>query len=107
VVTQAPIAVSIVAGADPPRALPMHSLTFFPGSPFARIARILVAEWALPVEVVPAAFPGDDDLFEATPLGQVPALFPPGGEPVLTTFLVLEALWAMAGSPDSAYRATA
>ncbi len=78
-------------------------LTFFPGSPFARMARILIMEWNLPVTPTQQEFPPTPDLFRANPLGQVPALIMPDGTAVFPTFLVLEHLWEMAGKPTDAY----
>jgi glutathione S-transferase len=79
------------------------SLAFFPGSPFARMARVMVREWNLPVEEIEYPFPPPPELFEITPLGQVPVLLIEG-EAVFPSFLVLERLWAMAGHPAHAYR---
>ncbi|MBF9029593.1 glutathione S-transferase [Rhodobacterales bacterium HKCCE3408] len=77
-------------------------LTYFPGSPFARMCRVLVHEWDLPVEPVEHAFPPGPEMYAINPLGQVPALIL-GDRTVFPTFLVLETLWDMAGRPD-AYR---
>ena len=78
-------------------------LAFFPGSPFARMARVLVREWNLPVQEIEHSFPPPPELFEITPLGQVPVLLIEG-EAVFPTILVLERLWAMAGNPQDVYR---
>jgi glutathione S-transferase len=78
-------------------------LAFFPGSPFARMARVIVREWALPVEEIECPFPPPPEFFEKTPLGQVPVLLI-DGVAVFPTLLVLERLWAMAGNPPHAYR---
>jgi glutathione S-transferase len=78
-------------------------LTYFSGSPFARMCRVMVIEWALPVEPVEFAFPPGPEMFALNPLGQVPALIRDGAETVFSTFLVLEALWEMAGRPAEAY----
>lgn len=75
-------------------------LTYFPGSPFARMCRVIVIEWALPVEPVEYTFPPGPEMFALNPLGQVPALLRDGQEAVFPTFLVLEALWEMAGRPE-------
>ncbi|MGR3343549.1 MAG: glutathione S-transferase family protein [Paracoccaceae bacterium] len=77
-------------------------LTYFPGSPFARMARVLVIEWDLPVQPVECEFPPSDELFAENPLGQVPALIFPDRS-VFPTLLVLEKLWDMAGQPPAAY----
>ena len=78
-------------------------LSYFSGSPFARMARVLVLEWALPVKPVEYSFPPGPEMFALNPLGQVPALIRDGEEAVFPTFLVLEALWEMAGRPAAAY----
>jgi glutathione S-transferase len=77
-------------------------LAYFPGSPFARMARVLVREWALPVSEVAVPFPPPDWLCELSPLGQVPVLSV-GDEGVFPTLFVLERLWRMAGAPREAY----
>ena len=77
-------------------------LLYFPGSPVARMARVLVREWRLPIEEREVRFPPPDELFESNPLGQVPVLVL-GDERVFPTLIVLERLWALAGAPASAY----
>jgi glutathione S-transferase len=47
-------------------------LAYFPGSPFARMARVLIEEWALPVDPDEWTFPPPEELFRLNPLGQVP-----------------------------------
>jgi len=79
-----------------------NSLSFTSGSPFARMGRVLIREWALPIEEVEQAFPLPQDWFRTNPLGQVPVLTL-GGEPVFPTFLILERLWELAGRPAAAY----
>ncbi len=79
------------------------TLAYFPGSPFARMARILVIEWGLPVTPVQWTFPPSPELFALNPLGQVPALVLPDGTTRAPTLIVLEHLWEMAGSPAAAY----
>ena len=78
-------------------------LVYLPGSPFARMARVLVREWRLPIAETEAPFPPPDWVFELNPLGQVPALAL-GEERVFPSFIILERLWALAGAPASAYR---
>lgn len=78
-------------------------LACFRGSPFARMARILILEWGLPVETDELAFPPPDDLFRLNPLGQVPVLTLADGSRRFPTLVVLEALWEMAGRPGRAY----
>ena len=77
-------------------------LAYTPGSPFARMARVSIREWALAVEEVEVAFPPPPEIFAVNPLGQVPVLTV-GGEAVFPTFLILERLWSMAGRPRAAY----
>ena len=77
-------------------------LVYTPGSPFARMARVLVREWRLPIAETEAPFPPPDWVFELNPLGQVPALAL-GEERLFPTFIILERLWGLAGSPASAY----
>jgi glutathione S-transferase len=81
---------------------PEATLGYFPGSPFARMARVLAREWSLPVVEVEHRFPPPPELFDLNPLGQVPVLRI-GEETVFPTFLVLERLWDMAGRPAGAY----
>jgi glutathione S-transferase len=75
-------------------------LAYFPGSPFARMARVLVREWRLPVEEVEYSFPPTDALFEINPLGTVPVLVV-AGRPIFPTLLVLERLWETAERPTA------
>src|SRR5688572_23165989 len=67
------------------------------------MARVIVREWALPVEEIECPFPPPPEFFEKTPLGQVPVLLI-DGVAVFPTLLVLERLWTMAGNPAHAYR---
>ena len=78
-------------------------LYYFPGSPFARMARVLVHEWKLDVETIEIAFPPTDDLFDLNPLGQVPVLRLRDGQTLFPTLIVLEHLWQSAGSPIASY----
>lgn len=80
--------------------MPPATLAYFPGSPFARMARVLVREWALPVEERELPFPPPNALFDDTPLGQVPVLRI-GEEALFPTLIVLERLWEMAGRPPA------
>lgn len=77
-------------------------LLFFANSPGGRIARVFVREWGLPIaeEVVPFSAP--EAVVRLSPLGHVPVLVL-GGAPLFPTLLVLERLWEMAGSPETAY----
>lgn len=77
-------------------------LVYLPGSPFARMARVLVREWALPVAEEEVSFPPPGWLFELSPLGQVPVLVL-GSERLFPTLMVLERLWALADAPEEAY----
>ena len=79
-------------------------LTFFPGSPFARIARVLVEEWSLPVEPEQWVFPPDETSYAANPLGQVPALILDNGDALFPTLVILEHMWEMAGKPAEVYQ---
>jgi glutathione S-transferase len=78
-------------------------LLFFPGSPFARMARVLIREWSLPIVPEECPFPPGPELWETTPAGQVPVLVEPDRPPLFPTFLILERLWEIAGSPRDAY----
>lgn len=78
------------------------SLSFTSGSPFARMARVLVREWSLPIEEREVGFPLPPDWFETNPLGQVPVLAL-GEERIFPTFLILERLWELAARPSEAY----
>jgi glutathione S-transferase len=77
-------------------------LAYTPGSPFARMARVSIREWALAVEEVEVAFPPPPEIFAVNPLGQVPVLTV-GDEAVFPTLLIIERLWSMAGRPRAAY----
>ena len=77
-------------------------LFYTSGSPFARMGRVLVREWQLPILEVQTPFPLPETHFAVNPLGQVPVL-DLGDEQVFPTFMVLEKLWTMAGAPASAY----
>ncbi|MGI9395680.1 MAG: glutathione S-transferase family protein [Boseongicola sp.] len=83
--------------------MPMGKLYYFPGSPFARMARVLVFELGLDVEATELSFPPPRDLFELNPLGQVPTLVLPDGKSLFPTLIILEYLWRSAGSPNLAY----
>ncbi|HKY95817.1 MAG TPA: hypothetical protein VJL84_10960 [Kiloniellales bacterium] len=78
------------------------TLHFLSGSPFARMGRVLVREWSLPVAEVELGFPLPENWFEQNPLGQVPVLTL-SGERIFPTFLILERLWELAGRPAVAY----
>ena len=69
-------------------------LYFIDGSPFARLCRILIDEWNLPVQLVEVPFPLPDDFFEINPMGQVPVL-ETIGEKIFPTSQIVEQLWAM------------
>jgi len=77
-------------------------LAVTPGSPFARMARVAIREWALPVEEVEVAFPPPAEVVALNPLGQVPVLSLEG-EAIFPTLIILERLWTMAGLRDAAY----
>lgn len=79
------------------------ALACFLGSPFARMARAPIREWALPVAEVEQEFPPAPDLFLWSPLGQVPALSVDGRR-FFPTLPVLERLWSLAAEPGAAYR---
>ena len=78
-------------------------LPYFSGSPFARMARVLIDEWALPVATEEWKFPPDPALWDLTPAGQVPVLIEPDRPALFPTLLILERLWDMAGHPPDAY----
>ncbi len=69
-------------------------LYYVGGSPFARLCRILIDEWHIPVQKVEVSFPLPDDFFEISPVGQVPVL-KTVGETIFPTSQVVEQLWAM------------
>ena len=81
---------------------PAARLAYTPGSPFARMARVWIREWALAVEEVEVGFPPPPEIFAVNPLGQVPVLTV-GDEAVFPTLLILERLWSQAGKPEAAY----
>ena len=81
---------------------PAARLAYTAGSPFSRMARVCIREWALPVEEAEVAFPPPPETFAVNPLGQVP-LLTVGDEAVFPTLLILERLWSMAGRPRAAY----
>ena len=83
--------------------MPLARLYYFPGSPFARMARVLIYAWELDVETIEIAFPPSNDLFDLNPLGQVPVLQLQDGQSLFPTLIVLENLWQSAGSPAVAY----
>jgi glutathione S-transferase len=78
------------------------SLAYTPGSPFARMARVAIREWALPVEEVEVGFPPPAEISALNPLGQVPVLTV-GGEAVFPTLIILERLWSMAARSGDVY----
>ena len=78
------------------------TLSYLPGSPFARMARVLLREWSLPIAEEELPFPPPPDWFDVNPPGQVPVLRS-GDEVVFPTLLVLERLWELAGRPAEAY----
>lgn len=69
-------------------------LYFIDGSPFARLCRILITEWHVPVQTVEVPFPLPDDFFDINPMGQVPVL-ETVGERIFPTSQIVEQLWAM------------
>ncbi|MBP7241151.1 glutathione S-transferase family protein [Amaricoccus sp.] len=77
-------------------------LLFFTSSPMGRMARVLIREWALPIDEEAVPFFAPDPVTALNPLGQVPVLVE-RGEPLFPTLLVLERLWVMAGEPAQAY----
>ncbi len=84
----------------------MDRLLYFPGSPFARMARVLIIEWSLQIRCEELAFPPDDNLFLSNPLGQVPVLIADDGRTYAPSLIVLERLWDMAGKPPGTYSET-
>lgn len=77
-------------------------LYFIDGSPFARLCRILIDEWHVPVKKieVPSLLP--DDFFKITPMGQVPVL-QTIGETIFPTSQIVEQLWAMTEEAKEPY----
>ncbi len=76
----------------------VRQLTYFPGSPFARMCRVAAIELNLPIEMIECEFPPGPEMFDINPLGQVPALILKD-RTVFPTFLVMEELWTMADRP--------
>jgi glutathione S-transferase len=70
-------------------------LSYTPGSPFARMARVAIREWALPVEEAEVVFPPPAEVSALNPLGQVPVLTV-DGQALYPTLIILERLWSMA-----------
>lgn len=71
-------------------------LLYVDGSPLARIVRILIAEWQLPVALREVDFPLPPELDELTPMGQVPLLLMPEQNPLFPTFNIIEYLATLA-----------
>lgn len=72
----------------------MPRLHYIPGSPFARILRVLIREHGLAVEESAVeVFPPPPDFFALNPLGQVP-VYESGGTAWFPTLPALEALHA-------------
>lgn len=69
-------------------------LYYFDASPFARLCRVLVDEWHVPVQMIDVSYPLPDDFFKINPLGQVPTL-KTIGETIFPTSQIVEQLWAM------------
>lgn len=69
-------------------------LYFIDGSPFARLCRILIDEWQIPVHLTEVTFPLPEDFFDINPMGQVPVL-ETIGEVIFPTSQIVEQLWAM------------
>ena len=80
------------------------TLFYFQGSPFARMARVLVLEWSLPITCRELPFPPPEDLFDINPLGQVPVLSLSDGRNLAPTLIVLEHLASVAGHEDATDR---
>jgi glutathione S-transferase len=72
------------------------------GSPFARLCRILVDEWQIPVQEVDVPFPLPENIFELNPMGQVPVL-ETFGETIFPTSQIAEQLWAMTEEAKEPY----
>jgi len=77
-------------------------LYYIQGSPFARLCRLLIDEWHLPVQSVILEHPLPDDYFEITPTGQVPVL-KTVGETIFPTSQIVEQLWAMTQEASAPY----
>lgn len=75
-------------------------LYFTDASPFARLCRILVIEWNLPVDLIEVSHPLPAAYFENAPMGQVP-LLSTIGEKIFPTLPIVEQLWAMTEFPDA------
>ncbi|MBL4750057.1 MAG: glutathione S-transferase family protein [Amylibacter sp.] len=69
-------------------------LYYFDASPFARLCRVLIDEWHVPVQMIDVSYPLPDDFFKINPLGQVPTL-KTIGETIFPTSQIVEQLWAM------------
>ena len=77
-------------------------LYFIDGSPFARLCRILIDEWHVPVQKESVPFPLPDDFFAINPMGQVPVL-ETVGETIFPTSQIVEQLWAMTVETTAPY----
>ena len=77
-------------------------LYYIEGSPFARLCRILIEEWHLPVKAMTLEHPLPNDYFEITPTGQVPVL-KTVGETIFPTSQIVEQLWAMTEEATEPY----
>ena len=67
-------------------------LIYVDGSPFARLVRILIREWELPVTTREVPFPLPPDVETLTPMGQVPLLLNRGDEPCFPTLRIVDTL---------------
>ncbi|MEX0302532.1 MAG: glutathione S-transferase N-terminal domain-containing protein [Leisingera sp.] len=67
-------------------------LVYLDGSPFARIVRILIQEWKLPVVCTEVCFPLPPEIDALTPLGQVPLLLREGQQALFPTLNIIECL---------------
>lgn len=72
-------------------------LLFTDGSPFARLVRVLIGVWQLPISTRDVGFPLPEEVDRLTPLGQVPVLIRDDGLPLFPTLNIVEHLAAMAG----------
>lgn len=77
-------------------------LYYIDGSPFARLCRILIDEWQVPVQKVEVSFPLPDEFFVINPMGQVPVL-ETVGEAIFPTSQIVEQLWAMTVAATKPY----